>query len=163
VRPLPIVLSAIVLAALLMFGKDAERLFAAVPTPTGPGASTVYAVTNPNTTALLVTHTHTSDAGIVVLTFADTVPAATTVQYRVLDMPAIPSPYSGSLLLEADQPFTADVTGYTYPTATVTVTMSPTGTPTLTHTPTSTPTNTPTPTPTATPEPWRITLPIIKR
>jgi hypothetical protein len=149
-----------VVGAMLM---SVESVGADIPTPTAPGAATIYTVTNANTMGLLVNHTHTQDSGVVVLVFSDTVPAGTTIQYRVIDMPAIPSPYVGSLLLEADQPFLAEVVGYTYPpTATptiiVTVTSSPTGTPTLTRTPT--PTNTPSPTPTRTP--FTINLPIIR-
>jgi hypothetical protein len=123
----------------------------AVPTP-GSGAETVYSVYNGNTTALAVLHTFKDAGGNPVYQFEDSLPPNSNNQYHVADMAQIPSPFSGTVVVSADQQFTASVIGYDYPDARI-----PTLTPTPIVLPTATRTSTPTPTrtvlPTATPTP----------
>ncbi|MCL5962194.1 MAG: hypothetical protein M1358_23250 [Chloroflexi bacterium] len=121
----------------------------AAPTP-GPGAMTVYSVTNPNPTDIVVHHIITNTNSFY-YDYYTTVPASTTVQYRFGDIAGVPSPFTGSMTLQSDQPFTADVVGYDYTT--------PTNTPTVTRTPTATATRTPTPTRTSTPTATRTPTP----
>lgn len=136
--------------------EDVRAIYLAAPTP-GPGAMTIYAVTNSNTTTLNLQHTVTDGSGFQ-YTFASQIPPQTTVQYHVRDIPQIPSPFQGSVSLRGDVPFTAQIVGYDYPaTGTPTVTAIPTKTPTKTPTPGTTPsvgvTGTPTPTPSVVTDP----------
>jgi hypothetical protein len=122
----------------------------AAPTPSA-GAMTIYSVTNPNATDLLVEHVFTNTAGFY-HSFTSTVLAGRTAEYHVRDVAAIPSPFEGSLTLNADQPFTAEVVGYDYPGGpSPTATATSAGPPTATATRTATRTSTRTPTASSTP------------
>jgi hypothetical protein len=135
---------------------------AGAPTPS-PGAMTIYEVQNPNAAPLLVSHEIQNVQLTPVFTFSDTVPASASAQYHVRDMPAIPTSWTGQVVLSADQPFTANVAGYDY-VATATPTNSPTATATASRTATTTasPTRTATPTSTSTPTPFRTVVPLVK-
>jgi hypothetical protein len=132
------------------------------PTPL-PGAITVYRVTNPGLVAVEVTHTIRDQADSLVYQFTDSV-APGAWDYHVAGWEQVPSPFEGSVTLDADSPFTAEVVDYDYPptaTPTATFTLTPTSTPT--ETPTLTVTVTPSQTPTATPIPhWQVVLPLIR-
>ena len=123
---------------------SSTQMQAAISTPS-PGAMTVYQVSNPNASALLTTHTFINAISTPVYVMNSTVPAVSTAVYHVRDMPQIVSPFNGSVRIEADMPFSAEVVDYDYP---------PTSTPT--------PTRTATPTATATPTHVVIILPILK-
>lgn len=84
-----------------------------VETP-GPGAMTVYAVTNPNTVALTVRHILVGREGTVYV-FSQQIPAMETFIYHLRDMPQVPSPFQGSLTLESNLPFRAWIVGFDYP------------------------------------------------
>lgn len=136
------------------------------PTP-GPRAKTVYQVDNPNAEPLVTTHDITNLELTPVFTFVDTVPANSSTQYHVRDMPQIPEPFEGEVAITSDQPFTAEVVGYDYPptdtpTPTNTATATATATGTATATATRTATRTATPTATSTPTPFRVVVPLVK-
>jgi hypothetical protein len=133
----------------------ATTLAATAPTP-GPGAMTIYAVTNQSTVTLNLQHIFSDSSGFY-YSFTSQIPPSSTVEYHVKDMPQVPSPFQGSLTLRGDQSFTAQIVGYDYPSVTPTATAStaatviPTVTPTATTGASTTPTRTSTPLPTATP------------
>jgi hypothetical protein len=126
---------------------------AAIPTPTGAGAASIYTITNPNIGAILVRHVFTQTGDGTTFAFTAAVAGSTTVTYHVIDMPEIPSPWNGTVTLECDQPFTAEIIGFDYPA-------TPTATPTVTALPTVPPTPTMTPNPTATPSPTATSTPV---
>lgn len=78
-----------------------------------PGAMTVYAVTNNNPVDLDVEHVITSPSGFK-HSFWSRVPAGKTVRFHLKDIPEIPSPFEGSLTLNADKPISAEIVGYDY-------------------------------------------------
>jgi hypothetical protein len=86
-------------------------------------------------------------------TFWSQVSANSTSTYHTSTMPQIPSPFTGTLTLYADNPFTAAVTGYDYPGS---VTPTPTG---ATSTPTASATTLATATTTASPTPTGVRSP----
>ncbi len=138
------------------------------PTP-GPGGSTVYEVVNANASSLVVSHQFENLQLTPVFSFSDAVPASSSSQYHVNEMPAIPTGFVGQVVLSADSPFDAAVIGYDYPptstppaTATASATATRTATMTASPTATASPTRTNTPTRTATPTPFRRVLPVIK-
>src|SRR5579875_2061057 len=124
------------------------------PTP-GPGAMSIYAVTNPNTTTLNLQHV-ISDASGFAYTFTSQIPAGATVEYHVRDIPQVPSPFQGSVTLYGDQPFTAQIVGYDYPGPTITATATRISTPTVTATPTKIATLATSPTPSTSPSTPRL-------
>ncbi len=127
----------------------------AVPTP-GPGAQTIYSVTNPYTFTLTVQHVFTTTLGFR-YSFWDDVPPLATSTYHVSAMPQIPSPFRGAVTLYASLPFLTQIVGYDYPSTTPTVCPS-SCTPTRTATPALTPTLTPSRSPTKTSTPtWTPT------
>jgi hypothetical protein len=150
-----------VLGVQLMTVRSAES---AIPTPTGPGAATIYQVVNLDDGPITVTHEIRSSTGTLTYYFTDTLSVGQSVQYHVYTMDQVPTPFEGNLTLTVDTynlnpPFSADVVGYDYaPSVTPTATNTPTATPTVTKTPT--PTSTPSPTPTKVP--FVINLPIVK-
>ena len=135
----------------------APSILAAAPTPS-PGAMTIYQVTNPNQVSLYTQHTfYKGTSPTPVYEFFSTVPISSTLSYHVSTMPQITSPFTGSVVISASLPFTAEVTGYDYP-STSTPTVTRTNTPTVTRTVTATATRTATPTATRV----VVTLPVIK-
>ncbi|MCL4541083.1 MAG: malectin domain-containing carbohydrate-binding protein [Chloroflexi bacterium] len=137
---------------------DVLAISLAVSTP-GPGAMTVYAVTNPNSASIAVHHVITDTASFR-HEFTSTVAANSTVDYHVRDMASVPNPFVGAMTLDSDMPFTADVAGYDYPGS---PTAPPTSTPTGTVTPNVSPSNTPTPTTTRTPTSANTATPSVTR
>jgi hypothetical protein len=108
----------VVLATLLAGRGDVGRVRAfplAGPTP-GPGAMTVYAVSNPNSSALGVIHVFSNSSGFS-YTLLSEVPGRSTATYHVSRIPQVPSPFTGSVFLFAGLPFTARIVGYDYPTS----------------------------------------------
>ena len=135
----------VVLVVVLAFSTNIILPFvsAAAPTPS-PGAMTIYQVSNPNASELETTHTFINALSTPVYTMNQSVPAVSTAVYHVRDIPQVVSPFNGSVRIEADMPFSAEVVDYDYPptnTPTNTPTRTPTVTPTLTRTPTPTPTH----------------------
>src|SRR5262245_54108043 len=80
----------------------------------GPGAMTVYAVTNPNTVAINVEHVFAGASGFQYVFWTRILPNSTAT-YHVRDLPQVRSPFQGTLSLYADMSFSAQVTGYDYP------------------------------------------------
>jgi len=104
---------------------------------------TVYAVTHSNPAPLHTTHTfYREGSPEPVWGFASTVPANGTSRYYTLWFTQLVSPFVGSVTIDADAPFTAEVVGFEY---------------VRTPTPAATPTRTPTPTPVAT-----MVLPVMR-
>lgn len=132
-----------------------------VPTPTGPGSMTIYAVHSLDTATLDIQHVIADGSGATVYSFWDTLTPGQTKEYHLRDMPQVPYYFQGSLAVGADAytsatPFELLFVGYDYlptPTPTKTATATPTSTPTPTSTATPTVTKTPTSTPTSTPQP----------
>lgn len=91
----------------------AASIAASVPTP-GPGAMTVYNISNANATTLNVQNVISNSSGFS-YTFWNQVPANSSVVVHVRDIAQVPSPFNGQVQLYADQPFTAQITGYDYP------------------------------------------------
>lgn len=91
----------------------AIMLLAAGPATGAPirNSATKYAVVNGNATAITVQHTITNTLGFN-YTFWATVPASSTMQYRLTDMPQVPSPFNGILNLESEMFFQAHIVGY---------------------------------------------------
>lgn len=103
-------------AAILASSRSARpalALTAAAPTP-GPGAMTVYSITNPNSATLNVQQVISDSNGFSYTLWSD-IPAGSTITYHLRDIPQIPSPFQGTLTLYASQPFTAQIVGYDYP------------------------------------------------
>ncbi len=115
----------------------------AVSTP-GPGAQTIYTVTNSNPLTLYVQHTF-SDSNGFFFTFQSQIAPGSVGTYHLSAMPQIPSPFQGSMVLYGNSPFTAQIVGYDYAS-----TVTPTRRPSSTRTPISTATRTPSATPTTT-------------
>lgn len=118
----------------------------------GSGASgmTVYRVTNPNAVPLDVEHV-ISDSNGFRYSFWGQIPAGQAVDYRLRDMPQVPSPFQGAVTLSANLPFTAQIVGADPAATPGTATPSPSPTPALTATATAVPpTATASPTATAT-------------
>ena len=95
------------------------------PGTPGPGAMTVYTVTNPNSFALNVEQVITNTVGFND-TFWTQIPPNASVTYHLRDNSQVSDPFQGTLSLYADHPFTAQVTGYDN--------LPPTGTPSPTAT-----------------------------
>jgi hypothetical protein len=159
-----------VVAALARGSGVADAAPVTLATP-GPGAVTVYSVTNPNATALNVQHVFSNASGLS-YSFWSQVPAGATATVDLSAIPQVPSPFNGTVTLYADQPFTARVTGYDDPTptstagpptATSTVTSTPPSTSTVTDTTTATgvPTMTPTQAPSLTATPTATGTPTV--
>jgi hypothetical protein len=123
---------------------------ASAPTP-GPNAQTVYQVDNPSGAPLVVSHLFTNAQATPVFSFNSTVPASSSAQFHLRDMPQIPYGTDGQVMLSADSLFTAAVVDYDYP---------PTSAPTPTAN--ASPTRTVTPMATATPTRVVIRLPFSK-
>ncbi len=141
---------AIVIALLFMRSSTpASAAPLAAPTP-GPGAMTDYTVTNSNSVTITVENVFTNTTGFSYV-FWSTIPANSTANFYLSQISQIPSPFTGTLNLYSNQPFTAQVTGYDYPGS---PTVTPTATPTSNASPTATATSpvlgTATATPTAT-------------
>ena len=81
----------------------------------GPGAMTIYSVTNPNSTPVNVQHVISDGSGFN-YSFWSQVPAGGTAVYHLESIPQIPSPFQGTLNLYGNQPFAAQIVGYDYPT-----------------------------------------------
>jgi len=105
-------LSGVVILTSTWSARPALALTAAAPTP-GPGAMTVYSITNPNSVTLSVQQV-VSDSNGFNYTFWSQIPAGSAVTYHIRDIPQIPSPFQGTLMLYASQPFTAQIVGYDY-------------------------------------------------
>jgi hypothetical protein len=134
-----------------------SNVSAAAPTPS-PGAMTIYQISHSNPVPLSLQQAFYRDGNATpVYQFSDTIPISTTKQYHVNSMAQIVSPFSGTLIISAPLPFTAEVIGYDYPP-----TSTPTITPTRTASPTASPTATASPTRTPTATPIRTVLPIRK-
>ncbi|MBX6771944.1 MAG: hypothetical protein IRY83_09480, partial [Chloroflexi bacterium] len=152
-RPAKAVLLALLIAGFVFVASTrphfarATTLAATAPTP-GPGAMTIYAVTNQSTVTLNLQHIFSDSSGFY-YSFTSQIPPSSTVEYHVKDMPQVPSPFQGSLTLRGDQNFTAQIVGYDYPSVTPTATASTvaTVTPTATTVASTTPTRTSTPLP----------------
>jgi hypothetical protein len=111
---------------------------------------TVYDVTNPNSVSIQVRHIITDTMGFR-YEFTSNVPASSSATYRLREMAGVPVPFTGAMTLQSDQPFTAAIVSYEYPTA---------------GTPVATPSSSPVPVPTPTfagPSslPYRIYLPAV--
>lgn len=107
----------LILATLIVGHSDVGRVRAfpqAGSTP-GPGAMTVYTVSNPNSSTLGVTHVFSNSSGFS-YTFWSQVPGHSTATYHLSSIPQVPSPFTGSVVLSASLPFTAWIVGYDYPT-----------------------------------------------
>ena len=132
----------------------ATWLPAAAPTP-GPGAMSIYTVTNGNASPVSIQHSFVNKSGVTIYAFTSSVPAQATSEYHVRDITQVPSPFDGSVTLSGSLQFTAQVVGYDYPSAGPTPTATATSTATRTNTPapasTATPTRTSTPGPASTP------------
>ena len=72
---------------------------------------TVYAVTNPGSNEITVRHVITNAAGFR-HQFDSKVPPNSTARFRLRDMPQVPSPFNGALVLSADRPFIATVVDF---------------------------------------------------
>jgi hypothetical protein len=152
-----VLVAVLVLTAVLSVGVAAAPA-RAVPTP-GPGAMSVYEVRHSNPVPLVTLHTFYRDlTPVPVWSFVSTIPISSTDRYYVRWYTQLVSPFSGTVRIEADLPFTAEVVAFEYdPTSTRTVT------PTRTPSPTPTVTRTPTRTPAATATKFATTLPIVRR
>lgn|GEM_PF-4498214 len=84
-----------------------------VPTP-GPGAMTVYAVSNPDSATLNLKQVFTNSSGFS-YSFSDQVAPGATKTYHVSDIDQIPSPFRGSVTISGNHAFTARIVGYDYP------------------------------------------------
>ena len=84
------------------------------PTP-GPGAMSIYSLGNGTASPISVRHDFVDKNGSTLYTFTASVPARGTAEYHVRDMTGLPSPFDGWVNLSADVQFTAQVTGYDYP------------------------------------------------
>lgn len=93
---------------------DLERAAVVAIQPPGPGAMTVYRVTNPNAERLRVVHRFYDGLGFS-HSLSDSVRPARSKRYHVRDVPAVPSRWQGWAELTADRPFSAEVVGYDYP------------------------------------------------
>jgi hypothetical protein len=98
------------------------------------GAMTIYSVTNLSTVNANVQHVFQDSTGVTTYEFTDQLPPAALRLYHVRDMPQIPSPFEGKLRLISDQPITALIVDYDYPSAATPA--SPTATSTATLPPT---------------------------
>jgi len=118
------------------------------PLASATTAPTVYRVTNPNSTTLDVEHAIWDQHGFR-YTFWSQVPPGQAVEYRLADMPQVPSPFAGSVTLSANLPFSAEIVASGTPSPGSTATPTPAATPT--RTPSAVMSSTPFPTNTATP------------
>ena len=126
-RSLILLIGLSVCGVIALFAGQRPAAFAAglPPGTPGPGAMTVYTVTNPNSFSLNVEQVITNTMGFNA-TFWTQIPANSSVTYHLRDISQVPDPFQGTLSLYASQPFTAQVTGYDI--------LSPTATPTATPT-----------------------------
>lgn len=129
-----------------------RRALAAETVPKPGTAATIYRVANLDPETQAVWHTIANDTLGFSFVFSETMASGEAREYRLVDMPAIPSPFSGTLTLESTGVITAGIIGYDY-AATPTVTV-PTSTPT--------PTSTPDPTPVDLPTPHKLYFPVVK-
>lgn len=124
-----VVAVAILVALLLLNGRaPAAHSLQAAPLAVGaatplPGSMTIYTVSNPNTTTINVENVISNSDGFR-YTFWSQVPPNGAIVLHLRDIAQIPTPFNGQIQLFADQPFTAQVTGFDYPTST-----TPTATP----------------------------------
>lgn len=88
-------------------------VIAGIGTPQA-GAMSVYQVGNLAGETITITHRFADANGFLWL-MTTTIPSGEVRVYRLRDLPAIPSPWQGSLTLDSTAPFTASVTGYDYP------------------------------------------------
>lgn len=103
----------------------------------GPGAMSIYEVTNPNANTLTVQQTFNGPNGFTYSLWSQ-VPPNSSRTIHVSNIPQIPSPFNGTVQITADGPFTAQIIGYDYPPSSVTATPTTTVRLTTTATPTAT-------------------------
>ena len=75
---------------------------------------TVYTVTNPNSFEIEVGHEIVNASGFS-YRFQSRIPPNGAAIYHLQDLPQVPSPFQGSVMLTSDNPFDAKVVGYDYP------------------------------------------------
>ena len=85
----------------------------ALPTP-GPGAMSIYTVSNSSSAVLNVEHVFTDNSGFT-YSFWDQIGPGATTTYHVSNMAQIPEPFNGTLNLYGNQPFSSQIVGYDYP------------------------------------------------
>lgn len=124
----------------------------------GPGAMSVYTITNPNAAPLNVQEGFTNSSGFSYTAWIQ-VSAQSSATIHVRDISQIPSPFIGQVSLHGDAPFTAQITGYDYPPTPTSTPPPSTRTPGATSTPLQ---STPTPGAGATPSPTATAAPLIR-